>query len=29
MMFQKSREIKEILIANGDRKPFEIIKRDE
>ena len=29
MVFQKSREIKEMLIANGHREPFEIIKRDE
>ena len=27
MMFQKSREIAEILVRNGHRKPFEIIKR--
>ena len=27
MMFQKSREIKEMLIAHGHRKSFEIIKR--
>ena len=27
MMFQKSREIAEMLIRNGYRKPFEIIKR--
>ena len=27
MMFQKSREIAEMLIKNGHRKPFEIIKR--
>ena len=27
MMFQKSREIKEMLINNGYRKSFEIIKR--
>jgi len=27
MMFQKSREIKEMLIANGHRKAFEIIQR--
>jgi hypothetical protein len=27
MMFQKSREIKEMLIANGYRKTFEVIKR--
>ena len=27
MMFQKSREIKEMLVNNGYRKPFEIIKR--
>ena len=27
MMFQKSQEIKEMLIANGHRNPFEIIKR--
>jgi hypothetical protein len=27
MMFQKSKEISEILIRNGYRKPFEIIKR--
>ena len=29
MMFQKSKEIKEMLIFNGHRKTFEIIKRDE
>lgn len=27
MMFQKSKEIAEILVRNGHRKPFEIIKR--
>jgi hypothetical protein len=27
MMFQKSREIAEIFVRNGHRKPFEIIKR--
>ena len=27
MMFQRSREIAEMLIRNGHRKPFEIIKR--
>ena len=27
MMFQKSREMAEILVRNGHRKPFEIIKR--
>ncbi len=27
MMFQKSREIAEMLVKNGNRKPFEIIKR--
>jgi hypothetical protein len=27
MMFQKSREMAEILVRNGYRKPFEIIKR--
>jgi hypothetical protein len=27
MMFQKSREIAEMLVRNGHRKPFEIIKR--
>jgi hypothetical protein len=27
MMFQKSREIAEMLIRHGHRKPFEIIKR--
>ncbi|MEK7449998.1 MAG: hypothetical protein AAB019_11025 [Planctomycetota bacterium] len=27
MMFQKSREIALILLRNGYRKPFEIIKR--
>ena len=27
MMFQKSREIAEILVRNGHRKPSEIIKR--
>ena len=27
MMFQKSREIAEMLVSNGHRKPFEIIKR--
>jgi len=27
MMFQMSREIAEMLIRNGHRKPFEIIKR--
>ncbi len=27
MMFRKSREIAEILLKNGYRKPFEIIKR--
>jgi hypothetical protein len=27
MMFQKSREIAEMLVRYGHRKPFEIIKR--
>lgn len=27
MMFQKSKEIAEMLLNNGHRKPFEIIKR--
>ena len=27
IMFQKSKEIKEMLLNNGYRKPFEIIKR--
>ncbi len=27
MMFRKSREIAEMLLKNGYRKPFEIIKR--
>ena len=27
MMFQRSREIAEVLIRNGHRKPFKIIKR--
>jgi hypothetical protein len=27
MMFQKSREMAEILVRNGHRKPFEIVKR--
>lgn len=27
MMFRKSREIAEMLLQNGYRKPFEIIKR--
>lgn len=27
MMFQKSKEMAEMLIKNGHRKPFEIIKR--
>lgn len=27
MMFARSREIMEILVRNGHRKPFEIIKR--
>ena len=27
MMFQKSKEIAEMLVRNGHRKPFEIIKR--
>ena len=27
MMFQRSREIAEMLLRNGYRKPFEIIKR--
>ncbi len=27
MMFQKSREMAEMLVRNGHRKPFEIIKR--
>jgi hypothetical protein len=27
MMFQKSREMAEMLVTNGHRKPFEIIKR--
>jgi hypothetical protein len=27
MMFQKSKEIAEMLVKNGHRRPFEIIKR--
>jgi len=27
MMFKKSNQIKEMLIKNGHRKPFEVIKR--
>jgi hypothetical protein len=27
MMFQKSKEIAEMLVKNGYRRPFEIIKR--
>ncbi|CAB1056316.1 hypothetical protein D1BOALGB6SA_1052 [Olavius sp. associated proteobacterium Delta 1] len=27
MMFQKSMEMAEMLVRNGHRKPFEIIKR--
>ena len=27
MMFQKSKELKEIMLRNGHRKTFEIIKR--
>jgi hypothetical protein len=27
MMFQKSREIAEMLLRHGYRKPFEIVKR--
>ncbi len=27
MMFQKSKEIAEMLVKNGYRKPFEIVKR--
>jgi hypothetical protein len=27
MMFKKSREMAEMLVRNGHRKPFEIIKR--
>ena len=27
MMFEKSRIIKQLLLENGHRKPFEIIKR--
>ena len=27
MMFQKSKELAEMLVRNGHRRPFEIIKR--
>jgi hypothetical protein len=27
MMFQKSKELAEMLVKNGHRRPFEIIKR--
>ena len=27
MMFRKSREIKEILLSNGHRKPVEVVKQ--
>jgi hypothetical protein len=28
MMFRKSREIAEMLLRHGHRKPFEIVKRE-
>lgn len=29
MMFEKSKQMLELLVKNGHRKPFEVIKRKE